>query len=83
MSEKILENKPNEGQVKTVPAKEKGHVILIIMGLIMVAVYMGMSFLLLFTTFFQGAMPAWVRYTMGVVFFGYGVFRGFRVYKSR
>lgn len=59
------------------------NVVAIVMGVIMVAVYMGMSFLLLFTTFFQGSMPVWVRYVMGVVFFVYGIFRGYRVYKSR
>ena len=83
MSEKIQENNRNEEYVDSASTKDKGSIILVIMGLIMVAVYMGMSFLLLFTTFFQGAMPVWVRYTMGVVFLGYGIFRGYRVYKNR
>jgi cytochrome c biogenesis protein CcdA len=81
MSEEIKENNIVEDQVKK--NAERPHAILVIMGLIMVAVYMGMSFLLLFTTFFQGVMPAWARYLMGVVFFVYGIFRGYRVYKSR
>ncbi len=54
-----------------------------IMGLIMTAIYMGMSFLLLFTNLFVGKVPEWVRYMMGVVFFLYGIYRGYRVYKSK
>lgn len=54
-----------------------------IMGLIMTAIYVGMSFLLLFTNLFVGKVPEWVRYMMGVVFFLYGIYRGYRVYKSK
>lgn len=54
-----------------------------IMGLVMTAIYMGMSFLLLFTNLFVGKVPEWVRYMMGVVFFLYGIYRGYRVYKSK
>lgn len=54
-----------------------------IMGIIMTAIYMGMSFLLLFTNLFVGKVPEWVRYMMGVVFFLYGIYRGYRVYKSK
>ncbi|MBR5002389.1 MAG: hypothetical protein IKY13_02620 [Bacteroidaceae bacterium] len=55
----------------------------IISGVIMVAIYMGMAFLLVFTTLFVGKVPEWVRYMMGVVFFLYGIYRGYRVYKSK
>jgi membrane protein YdbS with pleckstrin-like domain len=54
-----------------------------IMGIVMTAIYMGMSFLLLFTNLFVGKVPEWVRYMMGVVFFLYGIYRGYRVYKSK
>lgn len=60
----------------------KVSVFAVIMGCIMVTIYMGMAFLLLFTNLFIGKMPEWVRYLMGVVFFVYGIFRGYRVYKS-
>lgn len=63
-------------------APRKAPIFAIIMGCIMVLIYMGMAFLLLFTSLFFGKMPEWVRYLMGVVFFVYGVFRGYRVYKS-
>ena len=54
-----------------------------IMGIIMTAIYMGMSFLLLFTNLFVGKVPEWVRYMMGVVLLVYGIYRGYRVYKSK
>ncbi len=54
-----------------------------IMGIVMTAIYMGMSFLLLFTNLFVGKVPEWVRYMMGVVFFLYGIYRGYRVYKNK
>jgi hypothetical protein len=44
---------------------------------------MGMAFLLVFTTLSVGKVPEWVRYMMGVVFFLYGIFRGYRVYTNR
>ena len=49
---------------------------------IMVAIYVGMAFLLLFTNLFIGKVPEWVRYLMGVVFFIYAIFRGYRVYAN-
>ena len=55
----------------------------LITGIIMVVIYMGMAFLLVFTTLFVGKVPEWVRYMMGVVFFLYGLFRGYRVYTNR
>ena len=55
---------------------------IIIMGIIMVAIYMGMAFLLVFTTLFVGKVPEWVRYMMGVVFFVYGIFRAYRIFKT-
>jgi len=54
-----------------------------ITGIIMVTIYLGMAFLLVFTTLFVGKVPEWVRYMMGVVFFLYGIYRGYRVYVSR
>ena len=54
-----------------------------IMGIVMTAIYLGMSCLLLFTNLFVGKVPEWVRYMMGVVFFLYGIYRGYRVYKNK
>lgn len=55
----------------------------LVTGIIMTVIYLGMAFLLLFTTLFIGKVPEWVRYMMGVVFVVYGIFRGYRVYKGR
>ena len=80
MSEKINNNNQD---VETKPVAEKNHIILVVMGMIMVAIYFAMAFLLVFTTLFVGKMPEWVRFVMGAVFFVYGIFRGYRVYKAR
>lgn len=62
--------------------QRKSSVFAIVTGVIMVLIYVGMAFLLLFTTLFVGKVPEWVRYMMGVVFFLYAIFRGYRVYAS-
>lgn len=58
-------------------------VMAIVMGSIMVAIYMGMAFLLVFTNLFIGKVPEWIRYMMGAVFFVYGIYRAFRIVKAR
>lgn len=72
-----------DNQQKDKEMAQRINTISAIMGLIMTAIYMGMSFLLLFTNLFVGKVPEWVRYLMGGVFFLYGIFRGYRVYKGR
>lgn len=52
-------------------------------GAIMVAIYLAMAFLLVFTTLFVNTVPSWVRYSMGLVFFVYGIYRGYRMYTGR
>ena len=52
------------------------------MGILMVAIYLAMAYALLFTPLFTHTVPSWVRYVMGVVFFLYGIYRGYRVYKG-
>lgn len=61
----------------------KASLFRIVAGAIMVAIYLAMAFLLVFTTFFVNTVPAWVRYSMGLVFFVYGIFRGYRLYVGR
>lgn len=81
------DNKNNNSELPEVeqPSNEQGKSTLfaVITGIIMVAIYLGMAFLLVFTTLFVGKVPEWVRYMMGVVFFLYGIYRGYRVYVSR
>ena len=72
-----------DNQPKDKEMTQRVNTISAIMGIIMTAIYMGMSFLLLFTNLFVGKVPEWVRYMMGVVFFLYGIYRGYRVYKSK
>ncbi|MBR2378631.1 MAG: hypothetical protein IKA91_04255 [Bacteroidaceae bacterium] len=63
-------------------SRSKASIFAIVTGVIMVAIYVGMAFLLLFTNLFIGKVPEWVRYLMGVVFFIYAIFRGYRVYAN-
>ena len=51
----------------------------VVLGMIMIAIYLSMAYLLLFTTFFSNLYDI-VRYIMGVVFAVYGVFRGYRLF---
>ncbi len=54
----------------------------LVLGIIMVAIYLAMAYALLFTSLFVYTVPSWVRYLMGGVFFLYGIYRGYRVYKG-
>ncbi len=63
--------------------RSKASLFRIVAGAIMVAIYLAMAFLLVFTTYFSHTVPAWVRYSMGLVFFVYGIFRGYRLYAGR
>ena len=72
-----------DNQPKDKEMTQRISTISVIMDIVMTAIYMGMSFLLLFTNLFVGKVPEWVRYMMGVVFFLYGIYRGYRVYKSK
>lgn len=83
MSENIHDNEVDVTTEQDASKPAKINLFAVISGVIMVAIYMGMAFLLVFTTLFVGKMPEWVRYMMGVVFFLYGIYRGYRVYVSR
>lgn len=47
-------------------------------GLVMMLVYWGMAFCLMFTALFEDRISSGWRYAIGIVFFVYGVFRFFR-----
>lgn len=54
-----------------------------IYGIVMVLFYFGMSILVIFTSGFKEFMPNEViRVIVGVLFFVYGFFRAYRVWKS-
>ena len=63
--------------------RNKASLFRTVTGVIMVAIYLAMAFLLVFTTLFVNTVPVWVRYGMGLVFFVYGIYRGYRVYTAR
>ncbi len=48
------------------------------LGVVMITIYMGMAYLLLFTTLFN--LSDVMRYIMGAVFALYGIFRGYRLF---
>lgn len=52
----------------------------VVFGMIMIAIYLGMAYLLLFTSLFSNLYDIIVRYIMGGVFAVYGVFRGYRLF---
>ena len=51
----------------------------VVFGMIMIAIYLGMAYLLLFTSLFSNLYDI-ERYIMGGVFAVYGVFRGYRLF---
>ena len=51
----------------------------VVFGMIFIAIYLGMAFLLFFSSLFSNLYDI-VRYIMGGVFAVYGVFRGYRLF---
>ncbi len=66
-------NRQDDAQEKRKPTAAN-----VVLGIIMVAIYMGMAYLLLFTTLFN--LSDVMRYIMGGVFALYGLFRGYRLF---
>lgn len=51
-------------------------------GISMIVIYLGMSFLLVFTNLFSDNMSFSMRMIFGMVFFCYTLFRGYRLIKD-
>ena len=51
-------------------------------GIFMVMLYLGMTFLLVFTNLFNENMSFPMRITVGILFFCYTLFRGYRLIKD-
>lgn len=51
-------------------------------GIFMVMIYLGMTFLLVFTNLFNENMSFPMRITVGILFFYYTLFRGYRLIKD-
>ena len=49
----------------------------------MIAIYLSMSFLLVFTDLFNRNMVFTMRVTFGVLFLCYSIFRGYRLFKYK
>lgn len=52
-------------------------------GAIMLVVYFGMAYLLLFTDLFKEVFNPALRYSFGILFMLYGIFRAYRFIKYR
>lgn len=51
-------------------------------GIFMVMIYLGMTILLVFTNLFNENMSFPMRITVGILFFCYTLFRGYRLIKD-
>lgn len=51
-------------------------------GIFMVMIYLGMTFLLVFTNLFNENMSFPMRITVGILLFCYTLFRGYRLIKD-
>ena len=51
-------------------------------GIFMVMIYLGMTFLLVFTNLFNENMSFPMRITVGILFFCFTLFRGYRLIKD-
>ena len=54
-----------------------------IFGLFMVVVYIAMAFMVVFTPLFERSFSPPVRYGIGIFFLLYGIFRIWRIVKSK
>ncbi len=54
----------------------------LIWGIMMIIVYLSVSYLLVFTPLFRGSIPAGIRIGFGVIFTIYGILRGYRLWKE-
>ena len=65
----------NKMEVKSINIK-------FVWGIFMVMIYLGMTFLLVFTNLFNENMSFPMRITVGILFFCYTLFRGYRLIKD-
>ena len=53
-----------------------------IFGIFMVLFYVGMAYVMIFSPIFVKSISAPIRYSMGMLFLLYGIFRGYRQVKD-
>lgn len=51
-------------------------------GILMIVVYCGMAYLMIFSSIFNQNLPEYFRYIAGVLLFLYGIFRAYRLIRS-
>lgn len=51
-------------------------------GILMIIVYCGMAYLMIFSSIFNQNLPEYFRYIAGVLLFLYGIFRAYRLVRS-
>lgn len=68
--------------IKKIIMEQKKSIFRLVWGVLMVVVYLGMAYLLVFTSLFKETMPSTLRLIFGALFTLYGVYRGYRVWKS-
>ncbi len=74
----MAENIGRDNDKQEVQQKWKPSTIRVVKGIMMIAINLGMSYMLLFTRMFD--LNDTVRYVMGGVFALYGIFRGYRLF---
>lgn len=52
-------------------------------GIFMILIYFGMAYLLVFTPLFENTFSEIFRYSIGIVFAIYGIFRAYRQIKNQ
>lgn len=57
-------------------------IIFYVFGVLMVCVYIGMAYLMTFSSLFEQWFPSVIRYAVGTLLFLYGIFRGYRLVKD-
>lgn len=54
----------------------------LIWGMMMIIIYLSVSYLLVFTPMFKESIPSAIRIAFGVIFTVYGILRGYRLWKD-
>lgn len=76
------DNQINSTESKNTPQRKKATMRWgAVFGLFMIAIYFSMAYLTLFTNHFFW-MIDWARYSLGVIFVVYGLWRGYRYFKN-
>ncbi len=62
--------------------RKRMNTVYYIFGIFMILFYVGMAYVMIFSPIFVKSISTPIRYGMGVLFFLYGIFRGYRQVKD-